>query len=154
MIAFLSMVEKPYRNKIFRIADHLKITTPWQFRRYSVTRLKSAGKVGENCIIHLRMALVRCGCPYFPDDTIEALEKLLKSSRSASENKSIALRFKILSRDKFSCKYCGRSPKTDDSVVLHIDHILPLSKGGTWDESNLLTACRECNIGKNDAIIG
>jgi len=55
------------------------------------------------------------------------------------------LRFKILQRDKFKCTYCGLSK---DEVPLHIDHIVPVSKGGTNDEANLRTACQPCNIGK------
>jgi 5-methylcytosine-specific restriction endonuclease McrA len=35
-------------------------------------------------------------------------------------------------------------------VVLHLDHIKPKSKGGDNSESNLTTACLECNIGKNN----
>lgn len=57
------------------------------------------------------------------------------------------IRFNILSRDKFTCQYCGR--KAPD-VVLEIDHIIPKSKGGLNRLDNLITACRECNIGKSN----
>jgi len=56
------------------------------------------------------------------------------------------LRFKVFCRDKFTCQYCGRSVK--DGIELTLDHIQPLSLGGTWEPSNLLTACEECNKGK------
>lgn len=55
------------------------------------------------------------------------------------------LRFSILQRDKFTCQYCGRSVP---SVVLHVDHILPLSSGGTNNPTNLVAACADCNLGK------
>lgn len=54
-------------------------------------------------------------------------------------------RFKIFQRDGFRCVYCGRGGR---EVVLHVDHIVPVSKGGTNDINNLCTSCRECNIGK------
>ena len=60
------------------------------------------------------------------------------------------LRFAIFNRDGFTCKYCGRQ---SDSVTMHVDHILPVSKGGTNDMENLLTACSDCNLGKADKSI-
>jgi hypothetical protein len=58
-------------------------------------------------------------------------------------------RFAILERDGFRCRICGASPHGDDTtIVLHVDHITPRSKGGTNDPSNLWALCYECNIGK------
>lgn len=56
-------------------------------------------------------------------------------------------RFEVLKRDKFTCQYCGRQAP---EVVLHVDHITPVSKGGTNDITNLVTSCRECNLGKSN----
>jgi len=60
---------------------------------------------------------------------------------------SSGLRFKVLSRDSFTCQYCGRSAP---EVVLHVDHVIPVSKGGTNDIRNLVTACEACNLGKSN----
>lgn len=57
------------------------------------------------------------------------------------------LRFQILHRDNFTCRYCGR--KAPD-VTLHIDHVIPVSQGGLNHIENLVTACEECNFGKKD----
>jgi len=57
------------------------------------------------------------------------------------------LRFEILKRDDFTCRYCGQSAP---DVVLHADHIKPVAKGGTNDPSNLVAACSACNGGKSD----
>ena len=54
-------------------------------------------------------------------------------------------RFKVFGRDDFTCQYCGRKPP---ETILEIDHIRPASKGGSDDEKNLRTACRDCNRGK------
>lgn len=55
------------------------------------------------------------------------------------------LRFEVFKRDSFTCQYCGKSAP---DVVLHVDHIDPVSKGGSNDILNLITSCAECNGGK------
>lgn len=55
------------------------------------------------------------------------------------------IRFEVLKRDNFTCQYCG---KQAPEVVLEIDHITPVVKGGGNDLFNLITSCFECNRGK------
>jgi 5-methylcytosine-specific restriction endonuclease McrA len=52
------------------------------------------------------------------------------------------LRVAIWRRDHFTCQHCG----THDNLV--VDHIVPESKGGTLEESNLQTLCNSCNSSK------
>lgn len=59
------------------------------------------------------------------------------------------LRFEILERDNHTCQYCGGKPP---EVRLHVDHILPKSKGGKDTRGNLITSCRDCNLGKGTVI--
>lgn len=61
-----------------------------------------------------------------------------------------AKRFRIFERDGFRCQYCGGTPPT---VILQIDHIHPVSKGGDNDEENLVTSCMRCNAGKGARVI-
>lgn len=65
------------------------------------------------------------------------------------KRKSISkkIRFEVYKRDKFTCQYCGR--KAPD-VILNVDHIEPVSKGGSNDILNLITSCFDCNNGKRD----
>jgi hypothetical protein len=65
---------------------------------------------------------------------------------------SLALRYRILSRDRFRCVACGRSPAKDGNVELHVDHIIPWSRGGGNVEPNLRTLCAQCNLGKGAKI--
>ena len=65
---------------------------------------------------------------------------------------NLRLRFKVMARDHFKCCKCGKSPATDPSVVLHIDHIYPYSKGGETIMGNLQTLCSDCNLGKSDLV--
>lgn len=59
-------------------------------------------------------------------------------------------RFEVFKRDGFRCQYCGSSPP---EVVLEIDHIHPVAKGGTNAIDNLLAACYSCNRGKSDGLL-
>ncbi|MEN3324242.1 HNH endonuclease [Mariniflexile soesokkakense] len=56
------------------------------------------------------------------------------------------LRHEILTRDKSTCQKCGRGIK--NGATLHIDHIIPVAKGGKTEKKNLQTLCDKCNYGK------
>lgn len=64
-----------------------------------------------------------------------------------SKRKSISkkLRFEVFKRDSFTCQYCGKSAP---EVILEVDHIIPVARGGENDIFNLVAACKECNLGK------
>jgi len=66
---------------------------------------------------------------------------------------NLRLRFRVMARDHFKCCKCGKSPATDPTVILHIDHIYPWAKGGETVMENLQTLCSECNLGKSDLLI-
>lgn len=53
------------------------------------------------------------------------------------------LRQTVLERDDYTCRYCGRR-----GGRLTVDHLLPVSRGGTSELSNLVTACVACNSAK------
>lgn len=56
-----------------------------------------------------------------------------------------SVRFEVLRRDGYRCRYCGATPP---DVALHLDHVVAVANGGTNDAANLVTACVRCNIGK------
>ena len=60
------------------------------------------------------------------------------------------IRYNVLKRDNFSCVLCGATTK--DGVKLHVDHIIPVSKGGKTVMNNLRTLCDRCNKGKSNKI--
>lgn len=74
-------------------------------------------------------------------------QKRLKKLRNEITHK---LRFEVLERDNFTCRYCGRSPQNTPGLTLEVDHIIPLYAGGDNSLDNLVTACWECNEGKKD----
>lgn len=63
------------------------------------------------------------------------------------------IRWGILVRDGFACRYCGKSPKVH-GIALEVDHVKAVADGGTNDEENLVTACDDCNRGKHDQPLG
>lgn len=65
----------------------------------------------------------------------------------------IGLRFKVLQRDMFRCRLCGKSPATDLGCKLHVDHIVPFSKGGKTTFENLQALCSDCNVGKSNGSV-
>lgn len=58
------------------------------------------------------------------------------------------LRQKIMLRDNYTCQICGKY--MPDEVGLHIDHIIPISKGGKTVPSNLQVLCSKCNGSKSN----
>ncbi len=76
---------------------------------------------------------------------IRQLEPLLFALRISKRKGNRYNRFDILKRDNFTCQYCGKKPP---EVELEVDHIIPLSKGGSNEEKNLTTSCERCNYEK------
>lgn len=64
----------------------------------------------------------------------------------------LGLRYNVLKRDFFKCVLCGISPAVNPTTILHIDHIVPFSKGGKTEINNLRTLCKDCNLGKSNKI--
>lgn len=56
------------------------------------------------------------------------------------------LRFEVLRRDGHTCRYCGRAAP---EVRLTVDHVVPVTLGGSDAPENLVTACSPCNSGKS-----
>ena len=65
-----------------------------------------------------------------------------------SSNKKL----KVIQRDNYTCVYCG-IPANEMVDSFHIDHFIPISKGGGNEIDNLRTSCSKCNLKKNDKIL-
>ncbi len=85
-----------------------------------------------------------------PLNASSSIEPMLR--RRTPRDPSLRLRFKVLQRDNFSCRQCGRSPATLLGVILHVDHITPWSKNGETVFENLQTLCEICNLGKGNLV--
>ena len=94
------------------------------------------------------------------EDTIIELIKTLESKLTANtfikEQRNLMtkkLRESIKNRDNFTCCICGNSSHVEPNLLLEIDHIIPISKGGHTVEENLQTLCWKCNRSKSDKLI-
>ena len=85
-----------------------------------------------------------------PDANLITGENPVPVPKSNARPVNWRMRHLIMKRDNFRCVACGASPANDLKIVLHIDHIVPTSLGGTSDEENLQTLCERCNIGKGN----
>ncbi len=65
-----------------------------------------------------------------------------------SADKWRVLRDEVFARDGYTCQYCG-----DRGTSLQCDHIIPVSRGGSNDLTNLQTACKKCNQSKHNKTI-
>ncbi|MBW1973662.1 MAG: HNH endonuclease, partial [Deltaproteobacteria bacterium] len=58
------------------------------------------------------------------------------------ENEVKFCRQNIYARDKNQCQYCGKTFETKD---LTYDHVIPKSRGGRTEWTNIVTCCIDCN---------
>lgn len=103
---------------------------------------------------------------YYDDEvyTVEEVKVFLEESLAAAKKRSSrqarirheralmtdSLRYDVLKRDNFTCQICGSTAQ--DGVKLEVDHIIPVSRGGRTEMSNLQTLCERCNRGKRDKV--
>ena len=89
-------------------------------------------------------------------ELIKTLESKLTASAFAKEQRALMtkkLREFIKTRDNYTCCTCGNSTHVEPNLLLEIDHIIPVSKGGQTEEMNLQTLCWKCNRAKSNKIL-
>lgn len=137
------------RDKIKKYNRQWRLLNPEKYRMQQIRYYQKLGKEPRKLKFPnvVEVYEVKCG---FCEDGIYISKRRRKHCPFHGHLRNTKLRFRILERDAFTCHYCGRKPP---EVVLEVDHIVPTSKGGTNESSNLKTSCRECNIGKRDQIL-
>lgn len=72
--------------------------------------------------------------------------------KNGKYEKGISIK-KLIERDGNKCYLCGRevsySNSTIDPLYPNIEHVMPISRGGTHSWDNVKVSCRHCNIRKN-----
>ena len=76
-----------------------------------------------------------------PIPDLLGLTRLAKPVTSAEGNR-------ILERDHYRCQYCGLDglASFENSLILTVDFLHPRARQGKKTETNLVTACRPCNV--------
>ena len=82
----------------------------------------------------------------------EIIKKQRKVPKIVLERKKLTkeMREAVLARDNFTCCICGNSQYKEPNLLLEVDHIIPISKGGKTEPNNLQTLCWKCNRAKSD----
>ncbi|WP_254923148.1 HNH endonuclease [Rhodococcus sp. OK302] len=90
------------------------------------------------------------------DVLIETMSQKIKWRKSAAGQRALMttkLRDMIKTRDNHTCRYCSISLSAEPHLLLEVDHIMPVSKGGLTAPENLQTLCWRCNRTKSNKII-
>jgi len=96
--------------------------------------------------VHLPSDIPACRKLMDQEEREAQLESPLKDERDYYSDPM--RRLTVLARDQHTCVYCT-APLTEDNFVL--DHLLPVSKGGTNRKHNLAAACDVCNRRRSDS---
>lgn len=118
------------------------------FPIYTFQYVSAGGNSSSKCDIKLNIDNL--------DKFIQYLSELVKFKNSIAGQRALmtsTLREKIKSRDSYTCRHCSLSIMGEKNLLLEIDHIIPLSKGGITAEDNLQTLCWKCNRSKGAKII-
>lgn len=113
------------------------------FPRYIFKYTSSGGNASTQCDIVMDIDNLNRFVTYLSDKI-----KFKKSAAGQRALMTSRLRQQIKERDKYTCKSCGISIEQEPHLLLEIDHIIPVSKGGSTTESNLQTLCWRCNRSK------
>ena len=86
---------------------------------------------------------------------VEYLNGRIKWRKSVAGQRALmtsGLRRSILRRDGYTCQRCGVSMREEPHLLLEVDHIVPLSRGGLTTVDNLQTLCWRCNRRKGSRL--
>lgn len=89
------------------------------------------------------------------DALVETLAEKIRWRKSAAGQRALMtarLRESIKGRDNYTCRQCSISVHAEPHLLLEVDHIIPVSKGGLSTEENLQTLCWRCNRTKSNKI--
>lgn len=127
--------------------EQIDMTTAY-FPKYVFQYVSSGGNASTQCDIVMDIDNL--------NKFVLFLSEKIKFNKSAAGQRALMtskLRQHIKERDGFACKQCGVSVQQEPNLLLEIDHIIPVSKGGLTTEDNLQTLCWRCNRKKGAKII-
>jgi hypothetical protein len=135
---------QPYGREMEKVVGHSKFSLGTYERRFGSW---------NNALVSFIEFIEGNSSNEIPLKKFKEKEISKQSSRKTLRKINWRLRAAILIRDNCICKMCGTSSAKNPDVTLHIDHIIPYSKGGETLPENLRTLCSQCNIGKSDMMI-
>jgi len=121
---------------------------PIYYPRYIFSYISSGGNSSMRCDVVMDIENL--------NRFIEYLSENIKFKKSVAGQRALltsALRKEIFQRDGYACKLCGASIEKEPNLLLEIDHIIPLAKGGLTTRNNLQVLCWRCNRKKGTKIL-
>lgn len=118
-----------------------------EFPRYIFQYVSPGGNASTRCDVIMDIDNLNRFIKYL-SETIK-FKKSIEGQRALMTS---ALRMKILKRDNYTCQKCKNTIRNEPNLLLEVDHIKPLSKGGMTTEDNLQVLCWRCNRSKGSKI--
>ena len=118
------------------------------FPKYVFKYTSSGGNASTQCDVTMDIENLNKFVTYLSDKV--KFSKSVAGQRALMTSK---LREEIKARDNYTCKICGASTNAEPHLLLEIDHIVPVSKGGMTTKDNLQTLCWKCNRSKGARLI-
>ncbi|PKY89684.1 HNH endonuclease [Falseniella ignava] len=141
-------IRKHYRDELMK---RLEVDIPdlnVEYVDYVFEYVSAGGNSSQTTTITLDEPVI--------EETMKYISDRIKYKKSAKAQRSLMtkkFREKIKQRDRYTCQNCKVSTKDQDLLLLEVDHIIPVSKGGLSTEDNLQTLCWKCNRTKSDKIL-
>ncbi len=83
---------------------------------------------------------------WFNDNYASPRRAKIKRGESIDRNK-------ISQKTNNKCAYCGKKQLRVGQEIMHLDHVIPLTRGGKHLESNLILCCYQCNNSKFNKLL-
>ena len=136
--------KKKLEKKLGFLEIDLKTT---YFPKYIFKYVSSGGNASMQCEVVMNIDNLNRFINYLSENI-----KFRKSVKGQRALMTSTFRKMILVRDNYTCQKCGNSTRNEPNLLLEVDHIVPLSKGGMTTEENLQVLCWRCNRSKSSKI--
>jgi len=118
------------------------------FPQFIFRYISSGGNAGIQFTTTMDIQMLERFVAYINDNV-----KRRKTAAGQRALMTLRLRNMIKERDDYTCCICGNSTIKEPNLLLEIDHIIPVAKGGRTEESNLQTLCWKCNRAKGAKVM-
>ncbi|WP_253861774.1 HNH endonuclease [Mycobacterium asiaticum] len=121
------------------------ITVPYPL--YVFQYVSAGGNSGQETTITLNTPTI--------DALVETMSQKIRFRRTAAGQRALMtskLRNLIKSRDNYTCRSCSVSVAAEPHLLLEVDHVIPVSRGGLSTPENLQTLCWRCNRTKSNKV--
>ncbi|MGY1915835.1 HNH endonuclease [Blastococcus sp. SYSU DS0973] len=138
-----SFIRKHYwRELMAQVGAHLApISVPYPV--YVFEYVSAGGNSSQRATVTFNAPVI--------DALVETLGQKIRWRRSAAGQRALMttrLRNDIKARDNYTCQRCAVSLADEPHLLLEVDHMIPVSKGGLSTPENLQTLCWRCNRSK------